>query len=285
VSSSVATVLAQETYDESLRVVEVPGQGVECEGASGLWRFGRPSWALGAAGEPADLGPPVGGAVLSVAGRALVRVTTREEARPRAAVDLSVLRAEGYSLWLLSGDRRDRVASFARSVGLPGHVALGDLSPEDKAAWVARLDRDDTLFLGDGVNDALAFQRAFVAGTPAADRPVIPSRSDFFLVGEGLTPLREAFAAARQLRRVVARLVVLSVIYNVAAVAAGLAGRMTPLLAAVTMPTSTLLLLAVTVWSLRQGPRLGDWRRQRGEGSGSAPAPGAARLAFQGGRA
>ena len=82
----------------------------------------------------------------------------------------------------------------------------------------------------------------------------------------------------------VARLVVLSVIYNVAAVAAGLAGRMTPLLAAVTMPTSTLLLLAVTVWSLRHGPGLGDWRRQRGEGSGSAPAARAARLAFQGGR-
>jgi Cu2+-exporting ATPase len=278
VSSAVAGRLDGEAYDETLRCVEVPGQGVECETPAGAWRFGRPSWAVDG-GTP---GEPFHGATLSLDRQPVLRLATREEARPRAAVDLSVLRAEGYSLWLLSGDARDRVARFARAVGLPSQVALGDLSPEDKAAWVARLDRDDTLFLGDGVNDALAFTRAFVAGTPAADRPVIPSRSDFFLVGEGLTPLREAFATARRLRRVVSRLVALSVIYNVAAVAAGLAGWMTPLLAAVTMPTSTLLLLAITVWSLRDGPRLGDWRGTRGAGAARAPA---AWPEFEGGRA
>lgn len=277
VSSAVAGRLQGETYDETLQCVEVPGQGVECETPVGVWRFGRPSWAVeGWAGEPFH------GATLSLDRQPVLRLATREEARPRAAVDLSVLRAEGYSLWLLSGDARDRVARFARAVGLPSQVALGDLSPEDKAAWVARLDRDDTLFLGDGVNDALAFARAFVAGTPAADRPVIPSRSDFFLVGEGLTPLREAFDTARRLRRVVSRLVALSVVYNVAAVAAGLAGRMTPLLAAVTMPASTLLLLAITVWSLRDGPRLGDWRAARGAAAARAPATW---LEFEGGRA
>ena len=57
---------------------------------------------------------------------------------------------------------------------------------------------------------------------------------------------------------------------------------MTPLLAAVTMPTSTLLLLAITVWSLRDGPRLGDWRGTRGAGAPSSPA---AWLEFEGGRA
>jgi hypothetical protein len=86
----------------------------------------------------------------------------------------------------------------------PRERALAALLPEAKAAVVAGLDAEDTLYFGDGINDALAFEAAYAAGTPAIDRPVMPGKSDFFTVGEGLAPLAEALAAARRLRRVVA---------------------------------------------------------------------------------
>jgi Cu2+-exporting ATPase len=124
------------------------------------------------------------------------------------------------------------------------------MTPEAKAAAVERIDRDDTLYLGDGVNDALAFAQAHVAGTPAIDRPVMPGRSDFFLVGEGLAPLTAAIDRAAELRRVTFRLLAAAVVYNLGAVGAALAGWVAPVTAAIAMPSSTLALIAFTVWSL-----------------------------------
>ncbi len=132
-----------------------------------------------------------------------------------------------------------------------GH-ALSGQRPEDKAAVVRGLDAQDTLFLGDGVNDSLAFSEAFVAGTPVIDRPVMPGKSDFFLVGDRLTPLGDALARAAHLRRVVQRILTISLTYNVFAIALALLGKMSPLLAAISMPASTLALISFTVLSLRQ---------------------------------
>ena len=133
--------------------------------------------------------------------------------------------------------------------------AVGGCSPEDKARRLRELGADRVLYVGDGVNDALAFETALLAGTPAIERPVMPSRSDFFLVGQGLSPLCDALEAAKRLRVVVRRVLSLSVAYNVLAIAASLAGLMTPLAAAISMPASTLTLLFITVRSLR-----GEWQ-------------------------
>jgi len=46
--------------------------------------------------------------------------------------------------------------------------------------------------VGDGVNDALALDRAHASGTPAIDRPFVPARADFFFVTPGLAPIRLA---------------------------------------------------------------------------------------------
>ena len=80
----------------------------------------------------------------------------------------------------------------------------------------------------------------------------MPGKSDFFLVGDRLTPLNEALARAAQLRRVVQRILTISLAYNAFAIALALMGKMSPLLAAITMPASTLMLLGITVISLRR---------------------------------
>ena len=122
--------------------------------------------------------------------------------------------------------------------------------PRRRPSRCGRSSRNDALYLGDGVNDALAFEAALAAGTPAIDRPVMPSKSDFFLVGEGLAPVQTALAEARHLRTVVRRVLALSLAYNVFAIGFALAGVMSPVAAAISMPASTLTLLLVTVSSL-----------------------------------
>jgi Cu2+-exporting ATPase len=229
-------------YDVTATVSEVQGQGLEWRRSDGLWRLGRPSWASGGEGA---------GAVLSRDGVEVVRFLTREALRSDARRELASLQAQGFGVWLISGDEPAKVAAMAETLGVPSANALGGLKPEAKADAVARLDANDTLYLGDGVNDSLAFERALIAGTPAIDRPVMPGRSDFFLVGEGLAPIKQSLARAAHLRAVVNRVLTISVTYNAFAIVLALFGKMSPLLAAITMPASTITLILITIMGLR----------------------------------
>lgn len=237
-------------YDPAARTAERPGYGIEWQRPDGLWRLGRGDWA--AIGSGRDMALARDGEVLAV-------LAVREAMRPDARRQFDALRAAGYETWLFSGDAVERVQALAETLAIPPAQARGRLLPAEKASAVAALDREDTLYLGDGVNDALAFERAYAAGTPAIDRPVMPGRSDFFLVGDGLAPLAEALAASRRLQRVVRGLLISSAVYNACAVALCLAGRMSPLLAAILMPASTLFLLSRTAWSLSDRAPRAAW--------------------------
>jgi Cu2+-exporting ATPase len=227
-------------FTPAFTTVEEPGSGVRRDD----WRLGRASWALGDASAGDDT-------VLARAGALIARIPLREEVRPDAARALRELAAAGYALHLLSGDTPARATALAVTVGLPAAHARGGLRPEDKAAAVATLDRQDTLYLGDGINDALAFEAALCAGTVAVGRPVLPGKSAFFLAGEGLSPLLHALAAARRLRRTARRVLALSISYNVVAVSVCLAGLMSPVRAAISMPLSSLGILLFTLLQLR----------------------------------
>ncbi|GEN11095.1 Cu2+-exporting ATPase [Myxococcus fulvus] len=227
------------------RVTEHPGQGLEWVRGGVSWRLGRADWRSGCASADAPRGT-----VLFRDNTSVAAFPLREALRPDARREVSALQAEGHAVWLISGDAPARVRELANSLGVPEAQALGGLRPEDKACTVSRLGSTDSLYLGDGVNDSLAFERALCAGTPAIDRPVMPGKSDFFLVGEGLASLREALRLSRELHQVVRRLLTLAIGYNVVAVAVCLVGWMTPLRAAVAMPATSLATVLFTVWSL-----------------------------------
>ncbi|WP_043712092.1 heavy metal translocating P-type ATPase [Corallococcus macrosporus] len=277
-SRCLAAALAREgaRFNPEARVAERAGQGLEMVREGVRWRLGRADWATEArVAEPQVHAPdrpfaaegrlPKAPArvevLLSGAGLAAGPVLTRdgvpvaffqlqESVRPDARREVHALQGEGREVWLISGDLPARVEALAAALGIPAGHALGGLRPEDKAEAVAKLDAADTLYLGDGVNDSLAFERALCAGTPAIDRPVMPGKSDFFLLGEGLGAIREALRLSARLRQVVRRLLALAVGYNVVAVSVCLAGWMTPLRAAVAMPATSLATVLFTVWWL-----------------------------------
>lgn len=250
VSQCVARALSgRARYDVTAEVVEEPGRGMTLKRPDGEWRLGRADWA--AHGEAARQ------PVLAHDGVVLASLETREALRPDARREVAAL-SQGHAVWLLSGDAQPRVTALAEALGVPADHALGGLSPEAKAGHVRAIDQRDTLFVGDGVNDALAFEAALTAGTPAIDRPVMPSKSDFFLIGEGLSPLQQALASALHLRGAVLRILGISLAYNVVAITASLLGLMSPVSAAISMPASTLTLLFYTVATLKAGERAND---------------------------
>lgn len=235
-------------YSPDAEVREVPGMGMELRKDGKLFRLGRAEWAAeDAAAEEA--GVPAA-TVLSVDGVAAASFRTKETIRSDARREIEALREQGLSIWLVSGDTRPKVRAMAEELGIDPDQVRSEMSPEAKAELVDSLDQEDTLFIGDGVNDSLAFSRAFAAGTPAVDRPVLPSRSDFFLLGEGIGAIREAIELSKHLQQTVRRLIGIALAYNLLAISASMAGWMTPLRAAVAMPASSTLVLAFAVASM-----------------------------------
>jgi Cu2+-exporting ATPase len=235
-------------FQGGAEVTEHAGKGLELVRDGHTWRLGAPGWAAPGA-------PGLEGTVLSRDGAVVAAFALRESVRADARREITALAGSGLEVWLVSGDAPARVQRMAGALGVPAERALGGQKPEEKAAAVSRIDQADTLYLGDGVNDSLAFERALCAGTPAIDRPVLPGKSDFFLLGEGLSGIRESIALSFRLRTVVRRLLALAITYNVLAVTVCLAGLMTPLRAAVAMPASSLSLILFTLASLSAARR------------------------------
>jgi Cu2+-exporting ATPase len=99
--------------------------------------------------------------------------------------------------------------------------------------------------LGDGANDSLAFDVAFARGTPVIHRGVLERKADFYYLGRGIDGLRRMFEINDARRRTQAWLLGFSILYNLLAVGLAVVGRVNPLLAAVLMPVSSLLTLAI----------------------------------------
>ena len=224
-----------------LTVLEVPGKGMEAVIGGAVYRLGDARWAENAGFVGAAHAP-----VFTRAGVRILELATQELARPDAAREVQQLAHDGYELWMASGDMDVRVKDMARELGIADGQALGDLSPEGKRALIERLDRRDTLMIGDGINDGPALSRALCSGTPAVDRPFVPARTDFYFLTAGLHPIREALFTARRVRTVIRRALVFATLYNVLAVSLACAGLMRPWLAAVLMPASSILVLSYT---------------------------------------
>jgi Cu2+-exporting ATPase len=255
-SAAIARALARLEPDlalSGLPASEVAGRGMECQRGEVVYRLGEPSWA--AAGASSPVGP-----VFSADRVTRALLETCEVARPDAAREAHALVADGYELWIASGDTQQRAEAMGRELGIPVQRSLGDLTPEGKRAAIERIDllRNDTLMIGDGINDGPALSRAACSGTPAIDRPFVPARTDFYFLTPGLAPIRQVLRTSKRVRRVVQSALWFALVYNVFAVLLSYAGLMRPWLAAVLMPASSLVVLAFVVLSL--SPRSSLWK-------------------------
>jgi Cu2+-exporting ATPase len=186
-------------------------------------------------------------------GAVLARFRFADTVRADARVEIAALRAAGHEVFILSGDHQSKVDAMARELGLPEEHAAGDVSPEGKADWVRRHDNQDTLMLGDGANDSLAFTCAHCRGTPMVHRGALESKADFYYLGRGIGGIRRLLAVDRIRARTQRWVLGFAIAYNLAAVGFAVAGHMSPLLAAGLMPASALVSLAIVGLGMRTG--------------------------------
>lgn len=164
--------------------------------------------------------------------------------RPEAAACLGELHALGYRLALLSGDRQEVVEHVTSELGVHFEVALGQQSPEDKLRYVEQArERGVVYMVGDGVNDAAALAAATVGIAVHGGAEASLAAADVFTTRGGLSPLVMLTHGARKTLGVIRRNLVFSLLYNLTAAGLAVAGLITPLVAAILMPLSSLTVL------------------------------------------
>ena len=236
-------------------IKESAGYGVTLRQAAGLWSLGRPGWCGGISSSGNSWGglPAVGyDTEFAHDGQVRARFSFVDTTRSGAREEIDALRGLGFEIFILSGDRHAKVAAMGAALGLPLANSLGECTALAKADWLRAHDQRDTLMLGDGVNDSLAFDAAFTRGTPVIHRGVLESRADFYYLDRGLAGLRQLFSVNAARRRTQAWLLVFSVAYNALAVGLAAVGQMSPLFAAILMPVSSLITLAMVFLGMRK---------------------------------
>jgi Cu2+-exporting ATPase len=176
-------------------------------------------------------------------GRPAVRLAFADRLRPDAGAVVDALGRRGLTVELLSGDRTAAVARAAREAGIGQWRA--EASPAAKAQRLAALARQGhrVLMLGDGLNDAPALAMASASISPTTASEATQNAADAVFQGDVLWPVVEILDVARQADRLVRQNLALALLYNFCAVPMAILGVVTPLIAALAMSSSSLLVI------------------------------------------
>lgn len=200
---------------------------------------------------------------IGVDGRCVAVAALGDPLRPDAPAAIRRLCRLGWDVRILSGDHPELVLAVGKELHLDPAFCRGAVSPEDKLALVRELaESAPVVMVGDGVNDAGALAAATVGIAVRGGAEASLAAADVSLTREGLTPVLELLDGASAVMRTIRMTIAASLAYNVVAAALSIAGLISPLLAAIIMPASSLTVLAICVRSPAfRSPRHPEARR------------------------
>lgn len=206
-----------------------------------------PSWAEKLVRAQAELGrTPV---VLAADSAVRAVLGFGDRVRPEAKEELRKLARLGYRFEVASGDDPRVVDGVARELGIAPEAARGGMSPEAKLSRVLHLrDQGERVFMvGDGVNDAGAMAAATVGFAVHGGAETCLRAADVFATRSGLAPFVRAVKGSRRTLSAIRRGIVISLLYNLVGIALAALGTLSPLLAAIMMPLSSISVVSLAL--------------------------------------
>ncbi|MCB1561976.1 MAG: cadmium-translocating P-type ATPase [Alphaproteobacteria bacterium] len=241
---------------ESVR--EHPGQGLEGMYKGCHVRLGSRAWCSAdtyAAGDSPESGGERLELFLRVDEEAPAVFYFSDRLRPDAHETIAALKARGLTPIMLSGDRVQVAEHIAAQAGIE-EVHAGK-TPQEKFAFLEQLKRSGhkVLMVGDGLNDAPVLAGADVSIAPGTAIDMAQNAADIIIMGERFSALCAAYDIAAFSQKLVRQNFTLAALYNLIAIPVALCGLVTPLIAALAMSGSSLVVISNS-FRLQRRPRL-----------------------------
>jgi P-type Cu+ transporter len=162
---------------------------------------------------------------------------------------LDQLNKEQFSCSLLSGDNDAEIHKMEKLFGENACLRFNQ-SPQQKLDFIKELQQQhkDVLMLGDGLNDAGALMQSNVGVAVSDNASRFSPACDAILDGNGVKLLHKFIAYARSGKSIVTASFILSILYNIVGLSFAVQGILSPMVAAILMPASSIsIVLLVTV--------------------------------------
>jgi Cu2+-exporting ATPase len=232
-----------ESVDESdlVRFSESRGLGITAKFRDfevDLWKASNPDWS----------------SVWSVDGIPVMRFAFEDSLDPDATDVISAIKAGGISCGILSGDKKINVDRFANHFPNAWNLVASGATPQEKMSEITRSvesSRYPVVMIGNGVNDALALAGAAVGVAVCSASQAARRSADVVLINPKLRTILDARSISISAQRAVVRCFYFSISYNLIGGVMAVLGYLTPVVAAVVMPLSSLTITAIASrWSV-----------------------------------
>ncbi len=229
---------------------EIPGYGVEGYFKGKMVRLGSRYWCEQEAPENKEAQTiQYLELCLKVEGKELLVFHFEDCLRPNAESVIEKLEKKSIDVGILSGDREQAVKYIAKKLNIKNW--WGNLKPQDKVKQINAFTNDSekkVLVVGDGINDAPALATGFASMAPASASDIGRTASNFVFMGDSLKPVSFAHDIAKKSKSLILQNFMLALVYNMIAVPIAFLGYASPLVAAIAMSSSSIL---VTLNALR----------------------------------
>ncbi len=242
---------------------ELPGSGVQAELDSETVRLGSLPW-LRSCGinlpenqRTLDTWNHEGAMLVGLAkGTALLGVySLRDFLKPNAAKIVGRLKQRGLKVHLLTGDNSRSAQAIAEQLRIQPENVAADVRPEQKAAFVKKLQQqgERVAFVGDGINDAPALEQADLGVAVSRASDIAREAADIILLNSDLEALPEALGLAQATLRTIKQNLFWAFFYNAVGIPLAALGFMSPILCAAAMGFSDLIVIGNAL-------RLRNWK-------------------------
>lgn len=219
---------------------------IEFQGETQVWALGRAAFVAEIAGSlPEEILPQHSGSMVFLGNQSGFQTAflLEDSIKEGVAEMIADLQAQGMSVHLLSGDRKEAVGAVAEQLGI-GHYRA-EAVPEDKLAYVSALQQQGrkVMMVGDGINDAPVLVQADVSAAVSGGADVARDGADVVLLKDDMRVLPLMISQAKRTARIINQNLSWASAYNLIAVPLAVCGFVTPLVAVLGMSFSSMVVM------------------------------------------
>lgn len=189
---------------------------------------------------------------LSIDGMYKGRFTLEQEYRSGAFSMIEKVRTLVGKVHILSGDNKGEENFLKKSTQEKATLNFNK-SPEDKLQYIEQLQAEgkEVIMIGDGLNDAGALQQSDIGLAVADNSNYFTPACDGILDGKSVAQMDKLIELARSGKKIIAAGFTLSILYNVVGILYAAQGALSPMIAAILMPASTISIIILTAIGTR----------------------------------